>query len=464
MTRHENATRRSALIIATLTSFMTPFMGSAVNIALPSIADEFEMGAVTLSWVATSFILASVVALVPFGRLADIYGRKRIFTYGIFSFTLSSLLAGFSTTGPLLILFRVFQGIGGAMIFSTGIAILTSVFPARERGRVIGINVAAVYLGLTLGPSLGGFLTTHLTWRSIFFVHIPSGVLIIWLIFTRLKEDWADAAGESFDFVGSLIYGAAVTILMLGISKLPTPMGIGITVAGLAGILAFVKWEGRTAQPVFEIGLFTANRTFALSNLAALVHYSATFAVTFLLSLYLQDVKGLSAQSAGLILIAQPFVMAVFSPFAGRLSDRIEPQVVASIGMSVTVIGLGLLSTVRAATSMGQVAGYLVLIGVGYALFSSPNTNAIMSSVERRYYGIASGAVGTMRQLGMMISMGIVTSIFAMLLGRVRISPETTASFIKGMGWAFMIFTVLCFAGIFASLGRGKIRSAERPA
>lgn len=457
----QKSVQNSALIIAVLTSFMTPFMGSAINIALPEIAREFNMDAITLSWVATSFLLASVMVLVPFGRLADIYGRKKIFTYGILIFTIASLLSGLAFSGPSLILFRIFQGFGGSMIFATGIAILTSVFPPQERGRVLGINVAAVYLGLTLGPFLGGILTHYLTWRSVFLIHLPFGSIIIFLLLSKIKEDWADAKGESFDLIGSILYGAAILVLIYGLSKLPTIKGLWIFLLGFMGIVIFVRWEIRTRLPVFEVKLFTTNRAFAFSNLAALIHYCATFAMTFLLSLYFQQVKGLSPQSTGLILIAQPFMMAVFSPFAGRLSDRIEPRIVASIGMGVTTIGLVLLTTISNDLAVGWVVFYLALIGFGFALFSSPNTNAIMSSVERRFYGLASGAVGTMRQLGMIISMAIVTSVLSVLIGPVPISPDNYQAFLKGMKWAFMIFTVFCFVGIFASLSRGKMRNAD---
>jgi len=453
--------RRAALVVATLSSFMTPFMGSSVNVALPAIAEEFKMDAVLLSWIPTSYLLATAVSLVPFGRLADIHGRKRIYTCGIFLFTLFSFLCTVASSAASLIFFRILQGVGSAMIFATGIAILTSVFPPQQRGRVLGINVAAVYIGLSLGPFLGGFLTQHLSWRAVFLAHIPLGLIIIVLLLWKVKREWAEARGEPFDLLGSLIYAGAITGLVYGMSLVPRLMSLSLILLGFLSLLGFIAWETRTENPVFDLGLFKTNRVFAFSNLAALVNYSATFAITFLLSLYLQHIKGFSPQGAGLILVSQPLVMALLSPTAGRLSDRIEPRIVASLGMILTSLGLFFFVFLEQASSLEGIIARLVLLGFGFALFSSPNTNAIMGSVDRKFYGIASGSVSTMRVLGMMISMGIATVLFALLIGRVQITPEHHPALMHSIKMAFAVFGLLCFGGIFASMVRGKLRKGE---
>ncbi|MDY6881397.1 MAG: MFS transporter [Thermodesulfobacteriota bacterium] len=450
--------KRTALIIATLNSFVTPFMGSSINIALPSIEKELHVDAVLLSWIATSYLLAVSVFLVPFGRFADIYGRKKIFASGVIVFTLASILCAVSTSTYGLLVFRVFQGIGNAMVFATGMAILVSVYPPQERGRVLGINVAAVYIGLSAGPFLGGILTHYSTWRSVFLVTVPIGLFILLLIFSRLKGEWADAAGEKFDVLGSIIYGAAIVSIVIGISMLPALKSLWTILASLLCFVAFFKYELRVTHPVFEVGLFKTNRVFAFSSVAALIHYSATFAVTFLLSLYLQHVKGLTPRSAGLVLVAQPIMMAIFSPFAGKLSDRIEPRIVATYGMSLTTIGLFLMTFLDNETSLVYIIGCLLLLGFGFALFSSPNTNAIMSSVEKRFFGIASGMVGTMRTLGMMVSMGIATVVFSILIGRVRISPKNYPLLMESITVVLTILSILCFVGIFLSMTRGDVR------
>ena len=436
-------------------------MISSVNIALPAIGKEFKSDAVLLSWVATSYLLAAAVSLVPFGKLADIYGRKKVFLSGQIIVTVTSLLAAFSVSAPMLIVFRIFQGVGGAMIFATSIAILTSVYPPQERGRVLGIAVAAVYIGLSCGPFFGGWLTQHFSWRSIFLINIPLGLSIIWLVLWKLKGEWTGAQGDKFDLIGSVIYGAAIVAIMYGITIIPALASIWIILAGILALAGFVKWETRVRYPVFEVSLFMENRTFSYSCLAALINYSATFAVGFLLSLYLQYIKGLSPQGAGLVLISQPMVMAVFSPLAGKLSDRIEPRVIASLGMALTTLGLILLALITNHTTLLYIVISLMVLGFGFALFSSPNMNAIMSSVAKKYYGIASGSVGTMRVLGQMLSMGIATLVFALFHGRSQITPDLYPLLIRSVKTAFIISACLCVVGTFFSLYRGDLRSGS---
>ena len=455
---NDNSTKNAALIVAIISSFITPFLSSGVNVALPSMGKLFQMDAVLLSWVATSYILASVVFLVPFGRLADIHGRKRTLLWGYTVFTISTLGCGLATTVPILILFRVIQGFGSAMIFATDMASLVSVFPPQERGRVLGITVAAVYCGLSVGPFIGGFLTEQLSWRAVFLINVPLGLIIIFLVFYKLRGEWAEAKGEKFDLTGALIYGIGIIALIYGLTQLSTLQGLVLIIIGILAMYAFVKWETRVKSPIFELSLFRHNRIFAFSNVAALINYSATSAVAFLLSLYLQHIKALSPQHAGLVLIAQPIVQAVFSPFAGMLSDRIEPRIVSSLGMAITTVGLLMLVFLGSSSGLVFIIGTLVVLGFGFALFSSPNMNAIMGSVERKFFGLASGSVGTMRMLGMIISMGIATLVFTHFIGRVQITPEVYPVFMKSVGVAFMIFAVFCFGGVFASMVRGRLR------
>ena len=452
----------AALVAATLASLLTAFTGSSINIALPQVGQDFSMDAILLSWIPTSFLLAAAMFLVPVGRLADIHGRKKVFTVGTAIFTLASLVAGIAPSAFVLIAARVLQGIGSAMISGTGIAILTSVFPANERGRVLGINVAAVYLGLSLGPPLGGILTQQLGWRAIFFVTIPLGLLIIGFVLWLLDGEWAEAKGESFDLAGSGIYALALVALMYGFSQLPDLLGAALLVVGLVGFAVFAAWELRTKSPVLNLALFVGNRPFTFSNLAALIHYSAVYAVTFLLSLYLQYIKALTPQQAGLVLIFQPVVQFIFSPGAGRLSDRVEPRILASIGMVLTSTGLLLLVFIGQDTPLWAIIGILILLGFGYAIFSSPNMNAIMGAVDRRSYGVASGMLATMRLIGQMLSMGIATLLFALFLGRAEITPELYPQFLASAKAAFAVFTVLCVLGVFASLARGDIRHKEQ--
>ena len=445
--------RLPALLVATLASFFTPFMASAINIALPSIGLEFGADAILLSWIPTAYLLAAAVFAVPFGRIADIHGMKKIFIYGIIIFTVATFLSGAAPSIISLIVFRVLQGIGSAMIFVTGLAIITSVYPPKERGKAIGINVASVYIGLSMGPVLGGILTQYLGWRSIFYVIIPLGLLVIALTALKVKGEWAECKGEKFDTSGSIIYGIALIMLMYGFSMLPGETGIILLILGIIGILAFVLFELRVKNPVFEVRLFK-NITFGFSSLAALINYSSTFAVVFLLSLYLQYIKGLDPQFAGIVLVAQPVVMAITSPIAGRLSDRFSPGLIASIGMAITAISLFCFIFLDNNSSLKFIIAVLLVLGFGLGLFSSPNTNAIMGSVKKRFYGVASATVGTMRLIGQMLSMGVAMLIFSIFIGNVQIVPGNYPALLTSIKVAFTIFTILCFIGIFASLAR----------
>jgi len=450
--------KRVILLVVTIASFIFPFMASTVNIALPSLGKALSLDAVTLGWVATSYLLSSAALLVPFGRIADIYGRKKIFTWGTGIFTFSSLLSGLANSAAMLIAWRVLQGIGGAMLAGTGVALLTTVYPANERGKVLGIIVAAAYLGISLGPVLGGVLTQHLGWRSIFFLGAFLGSLVIGLVLWKLRGEWTGAKGERFDFAGSVVYVLGLVALVYGFTLLPAMSGVGLIVGGIMGLSAFTRWEMRTGSPVLDIHLFKNSRAFTFSNLAALIHYGATYAVTFLISLYLQYLKGFNPGSAGLILVAMPAMQAIFSPLTGRLSDRIEPRLIASAGMVLNTVGLVLFIFLNEETSLKLIIGNLILIGLGFALFVSPNSNAIMSSAPKTAYGVASAMLATMRQVGMVLSMGIAMLMFALYMGRVEITPEYYLLFQQSMKTSFIIFAILCFGGIFASLARGKMR------
>jgi len=461
---NDKTLKLTALTIACLSQFLIPFMGSSINLALPSIQKEFNTDAVLLSWVATTYLLASAVCLVPFGKLADIYGRKKFYLAGMIIITITSILSACATSVPMLIFFRIFLGAGSSMTFATGIAILTSVYPPAERGKALGISVASVYLGLTCAPLIGGWLTQHFTWRSIFIVIIPIGIFVILLLMLKLKGEWADSKGESFDLTGSFIYGIAIIAVIYGISKLPSMLSIAFVVFGIVAMVVFVKWEMRIQYPVFEVKLFKTNRVFAFSSLAAFIHYSSTFGSTFLMSLYLQYIKGLSPQAAGMILIFQPIMMAALSPISGRLSDKIEPRILSTLGMAFTALGLALFIFIGSNTALLYIIVALAISGIGFALFSSPNVNAIMSSVEKRHYGIASGSMGTMRLVGQMLSMAIVTLIFTLLIGRVEISPQYYPALLKSVKTAYIIFACLCTAGIYFSLSRGKVRPETQDA
>jgi EmrB/QacA subfamily drug resistance transporter len=452
---HTASLRRTALTVSMFSAFLTPFMASSMNVAMPFIGREFGLSAVTLGWVLTAYMLAAAMFLVPFGRLADLVGRKRIFALGLGLDIAGATIGALAPSAFLLILARAVQGVGGAMIFGTGIAIVTSVYPPGARGRALGLNTAATYTGLSLGPVLGGFIVHAWGWRSVFLVTVPVAATALVLTIVRLKGEWADARGEGFDITGSVVFGAGLVSLMYGFSRLPSPLGLALTAAGALALAGFVVFELRIPAPLLDLRLFRHNRIFAFSNLAALINYSSTWAVGFLLSLYLQYIKGLPPQRAGLVLVAQPVVMALSSPVAGKLSDRTEPRLIASLGMGLTAASLLFFGFLGPGTSFGVLIAGLAVLGLGFGLFSSPNTNAVIGSVERRFYGVASATLGTMRLSGQMLSAGVTMIVFSLFLGRSPIVPDLYPVFLAAVRSAFVLYALLCSIGVFASLARG---------
>lgn len=448
--------KRSVLLVAAFAAFLTPFLSSAVNLALPAIGKDLNANAISLSWIISSFILSSAVFLLPMGRLGDIIGRKKIFSYGIVLFTISTFLIVFSHSVTSLIILRTLQGFSSAMIFGTSLAIITSVFPPGERGHAIGISITATYFGLSAGPVIGGFLTQLLGWRSIFALLVPIGLISTWLIFSRIRTEWAEAGEDRFDIRGSVIYGLSLLSFMYGFSKLPSAFGWICFLSGIALAAIFILFEKKIFNPVFDIKLILHNRIFAFSGLAALINYSATSATGFFMSLYLQYLKGFDARTAGLIMILQPVAMALLSPLAGKLSDKKDPGVIASIGMGLTASGLILLCFIGPETPVYEIVLLLILMGTGFGLFSTPNSNAIMSSVEKRHLGIASGVVGTMRMIGQMMSMGIAMMLIALYIGKQTINKDTLQGLMASMKTGFVIFSILSVLGIFASLARNN--------
>lgn len=444
-------------IVAT-TSFMGTFMISSVNIALPAIEKSFGLNAVTLSWVITSFLLSTAMFLLPLGRWGDLTGIRRLFKTGIVVFTLFSLACGFATSGVWLIVFRFVQGIGAACISTTGPAILVSTFPPHYRGRVLGISVSAVYVGLAFGPFAGGYITQFIGWRAIFYISSVLGMFTTVIALKFLDKDEANNdTGRKIDLRGTFLYMIGLVTLVYGSSKIPSLAGWLLMASGMVTILLFWKIETKSAYPVIDTGLFTNNRLFAFSNLAALIIYSATFGIVFFLSLYLQKIIGLNPRSAGTILVAQPVVMALFSPIAGRLSDRIQPRYLATVGMSMCTIGLAVLVFLTAVTPVWHIVVLLLWLGLGFALFSSPNMNTVMSSVERSQLGLASGTSATMRVVGQIVSMTIATLFFAAFIGNQSIEIVPDQQFLDAIRWGFVTFSLVSVAGIFFSYKRGEI-------
>jgi EmrB/QacA subfamily drug resistance transporter len=454
--------KRMVLLITCLTAFTTPFLSTSVNIALPTINTEFAVtDQALLNWVVTGFILSAAIFVVPFGRIADQFGRKKVFVAGLLIIVISSVLCAASNSIIMLIASRAIEGMGSAMIFGTSVAILTSAYPQKERGKVLGINIAVTYLGLSLGPSLGGFITHYGSWRFIYAGIALYALILALLAAWKIADERPAAKTGQFDMPGTVLYGLMLVSLMWGLAHLQETFGAGLFGFSLILMAAFFWWELRHKNPVLKVSIFRKNNVFMFSNLAALINYSATSAVAFMLSLYLQKIYGFDALTTGLIMIAQPLMMAIFSPMMGKLSDRLEPRIVASAGMGLCAIGLMLFALLTPATPLWLVVAGLMFLGLGFALFSSPNTNAIMSSVDRSDFGVASGMVSTMRLIGQMLSLGIANLIFTYFMGHTEI-PKTGPydMLMHSIQVAFVVMAVLCVIGVGLSLARGNLRKA----
>jgi MFS family permease len=456
MTGKPAISETAIVVVVAAVQFLTPFMFSAVGVALPTIGREFAASAVHLGLIEMVYMLAVALFLLPVGRFADIHGRRKVFIAGASVITLATIGLPLSRTIEPFIAMRFLQGIGAAMITSTSLAILTSVIPASRRGRAMGIVVSCVYLGLSVGPTLAGVMTTYLGWRWIFYAALPVEFAALALALVKLAgAEWAGARGERFDWPGSLLYMMALLGLILGVTHLQEwAMADWLAGVGIVGLICFLVVELRTPSPLIRIREIVRNRAFAFSSIATWINYTASFGVMFFFSIFLQTIKGLSPRDTGLFLVIQPLLQAMVSPLAGRLADRYAPYKLATLGMAVGTIALGLSATVSAATPLPTVRLVLVLLGIGFGLFSSPNTAAVMASVTPRDYGMAASLLATMRSTGMLACMTIITVIVSWYLGDLPITPATGPAFVASMRTALLLLALLSLVGIGFSMGR----------
>lgn len=437
-------------------SFMNPFMLSGVNISLPDIQHYFNCNATLLSWTINSFLLANAIMLMPLSKLADLRGRAKYFKFGLYFFILFSIGAACSPSISVFIGMRILQGLGAAMMQVTAMAIVSTAYPPNKRGVALGLNIGAVYTGMSLGPFIGGLLTQLGGWRLVFLASVPLAMIAIVLSHLNLSDKKEDLIDAPFDWKGSILFSIAILCLVYGGGKILTPHGVVLFFTGLVLFLLFFRFEKKSPSPIFNVQLFISNKLFSYSNLAALIHYLATSGTGFLLSLYLQFAKGLSPRDTGIILVAQPVIMAISTPLTGRLSDKTRPGILSSIGMFITLSSLLCLAFLTKETSIGFITCILLILGLGFGLFSSPNTNAIMGSVEKKQYGIASGTNATMRVFGQTLSIMLVTIFVSLMLGKQQISVETVDLYMKSLKICFAIFATLCIPGIWFSLQRNK--------
>ncbi|MDR3364165.1 MAG: MFS transporter [Clostridiales Family XIII bacterium] len=453
--KKQKSVQNTTLAVALITNFVNPFATTALNIAVPHIGKEFHASATSMTWIVLSFIFVTVLLSIPFGRIADIRGRKPILKSGILLICAASFLNIFSPSMPVFFLFRVLQGIGAAMIFSTNIAILLDVFPANKRGSVLGISVSAVYAGAALGPVAGGLITHAFGWRGVFLVISALALVAFAMAAIKLPKDEKKAVAEKLNVGSIVLFIVSLGLVMYGFATLTQNIpSYFILAAGVVFLVVFVRHELRTETPVIEVRLFSGNRDFSLSNLAAMFNFASVFAVSYLMSIYLQLVKGFNADVSGIIMISQPIIQVILSPIAGRLSDRKSASSIASAGMACCGGALFMFAFLDGGAPTPYIVAGLILTGVGQGLFSSPNSNVIMGSVPKKDYGIAASVQSTSRTFGQVIGMAVITIVINAVIGNTPIENVASAHIATDLHISFSIFAAICVIGIFISLKR----------
>ncbi|MGB3726962.1 MAG: MFS transporter [Glaciecola sp.] len=435
---------------------IAPMGMAAVNVAIPALAEDLQANASKVSWLPTLYILSNVAFMLPFGKLADNYGRKRIYVWGLVLNTLAAFMCSIATNIDTILFWRFIQGAAGAMIFGTGIAIITAVTDKAKRGTALGIVASCVYVGLTIAPALGGWLTEWLGWRSVFYFQIPLVIALLILIKITLPGEWKNEHHSRFDYVGSIIFISFSCSLVYGMSMLPSLYGVLLLSLSLLSLVLFIVHQSKDKQPLIRVQMFLESRVFSLSLSTSFLMYGSNFAIVFLLSLYLQYIKGYSPAYAGQILLIQALCMAIIAPIAGKLSDRFQPRVVATSGCFIVAVGFIVLNQIDASSSGTYIGISLALLGTGFGLFSTPNNNAIMGEVNENELGVASASMNLSRTIGNLVGMSLVNLMMHHYLGDAPLSSEQNVALMQTISLALVMSLVfVCIACVLSAL-RGK--------
>lgn len=445
------------LVAVGVGTFMSALDGSVVNAMLPIIAHELGSSVATIEWVITAYLLVVSALLLSVGRLGDVRGHKRVYLSGFVVFVLSSAMCGAAPSALVLIACRALQGVGAAMLFATSPAILTTSFPSSERGRALGLQAMMTYLGLTAGPSLGGWLTGAFGWRWIFYINVPIGALAILLGMRFIPRDSRPSTSEPFDLAGAGLFALGLITLLVALNQgydwgWGSPRTI-VLLAGATLVLAAFLWlESRVGSPMLDLSLFSS-RLFSASTASALLNYVCLYSITFVLPFYLIQGLGLGPARVGLIMAAQPAVMAVVAPLSGILSDRIGSRLLSTVGMAILGVGLLLLARLDAHSGLGAVVVGLATVGLGTGIFISPNNSALMGSAPRHRQGIAAGVLAAARNVGMVLGVGLAGAVFTSVLTRLGPAP---ASLFAAARASFVAAAIVAAAGVVTSLVPGE--------
>ncbi len=446
----ENKINRYVIIMAVLASFAVAFTSNAVSVALPVIAKDFQISNILQNWIVSIYLIIIATASVPFGKICAKYGLNKTLRIGFIVYIIGALLSGLSPNVYFMIVARIIQAIGSAVLFVNVMSIITAQIPPKNRGQAIGLNVTGVYIGLALAPTISGILSQNISWRSIFYITIPLTIIAYYLL-VKVDKEWEMGVDDPIDIKGSIYYIVGILILMYGFTIMNSIEGLILVIISIVILIIFAKYELKVNNPIYEIRLFK-NIKYTSSNIASLISYFATFVVTYILNYHLQYIRGFDPQISGIILIVTPLLMAICAPFSGRLSDKIDPQIIAAVGMGLVSIAVFLLIFLDSNTPIYMIMVSMVLQGLGFGLFSSPNSNVIMSSVDKKDIGTASASLSTVRTIGQSLSLGLLTLIFAFIMGNVPIIPENYTLLIQSSQVTMIISTILCIIAVFLSL------------
>jgi EmrB/QacA subfamily drug resistance transporter len=432
-------------------------MGMAsVNVAIPNLASDLNASAQLVGWLPTLYLLSSVAFMLPCGKLADNYGRKRVYVAGLILHVIAAAMSAWAHSIESVLVWRFIQGAAGAMIFGTGVAIITSVVPVHRRGTALGIVASCVYLGLTIAPAIGGWLTEIWGWRSVFFFQVPLVVVLLVFIKISFKGDWKNQTHSDFDWLGTVQFAAFSAFLVIGLSRLPSLLGLACVIASVLALGLFILHQSRHSQPLIRVQLFRENRLFSLSLTTSFFMYGSNFALIFLMSLYLQYVRGFGPAAAGQILLLQALAMALVAPFAGKLADRFQPRIIATLGCVIVAVGFALLNHIDNATTTVFISASLLLVGVGFGLFSTPNNTAIMGAVDSQEVGVASASMNLSRTIGNLVGMSIVNLMIQHNIGDVALSAKQNSAIMETVSLAFAVSLFFVLIACIISALRGR--------
>jgi EmrB/QacA subfamily drug resistance transporter len=439
-------------------TFMSALDGSVVNAILPVIQAYFKTEVATVQWVVTIYLLMVSGLLLAFGRLGDLRGNKNVYVWGFVIFVIGSALSGFSPTPGFLIASRAVQALGAAMLFANSPAILTKTFPGAERGRALGLQGTMTYLGLTTGPFLGGWLASRFGWHSVFFINVPIGLFATWLSWRTIPDDRPSEHRERFDLYGSTTFMAGLVILLFALNRgqawgWSSPLILGLLTASISILLLFVRIELRTPAPMLDLALFRS-RVFNTAAISPILNYIAIYSLLFLMPFYLIQGRGLTSAQAGLILTAQPLVMALMAPFAGTFSDRIGAQIPTTLGMSVMAGGLFMLSRLTPDSPLAYVIIGLAVSGLGSGMFVAPNNSALMGAAPRNRQGIAAGVLALARNVGMVLGVGLTGAVFTTVLAQGQSGDPVIL--VRAVDAGLLFATGMAILAAIASFARGS--------